>query len=538
MENINEILNSEIVEQLADMIPNFDPEDPSTYNALSRSIPGFNLDRAETYPILESAVFNFNQLKSVVSMAKDMRGHKVNMEDYWIFSAYSSLFTKVTHSRRKMFHEIQKISSFYLVDVIIEQITSDALTPDVITGNILTLYSENTEIDKELKELEERLKIDSLAEIITPDMLLYGDYILSTVIEPGKGIVELLDNVEQDKIVPLNKNLHEVNAYLVENADAKLTVAEPANYVLFSLAGRKQRIDLQVDLKAYTKDQQTVFARLPRYIRIGKSFIYTIIEKLKELELLEKLVPATKLSKLASGNLIGVQVPASTEPEKAFTAARRIEGLINKKIGIDTSTGEMSLSSIIASAGRIKVVPTFSDGKGDLNKLDYKSDEPGDLLNSVTELRNTVFSSAGIPPEIIFGSDGGESKGELLKKYARYLRLLKRVQKSVVNAVKEIAYIHLTNKGVTFEEKDIQIDFLNKLVDIDNIDKLEFMDTTLGFVKTAKEFIDELSESPDYSDNVNKEAFVTFLADQLDTIGLTNIITTDENENEDTEIQG
>jgi hypothetical protein len=204
-------------------------------------------------------------------------------------------------------------------------------------------------------------------------------------------------------------------------------------------------------------------------------------------------------------------------------AAKRMEGLLNKKVGVDTERGQLTLENIMTSAGRLKVIPIFGD-KGELRKFDYKQDEPDELLASVNDIRKVICDSVGIPYELIFVSDT-VSKGELLRRYARYVRKLKSIQFAIADGIRQICYIHLTNKGINFVPDDIKVDFKNKLVEIDNLNKLEFLDTTVGMLKNAKDFIvDLMSEDSPLKGYIRVTVFKDFINEQLSLVGLRGLI--------------
>jgi hypothetical protein len=390
------------------------------------------------------------------------------MKNYQVAAAYSTIYTKVERYRKDIIIEVEKLRDFYLTDVIVNQFADDALSPDVVTNEILTVYSDNESINKELQWLEaEVIDFDDLAIGITPDLISYGEYTLATRIEAGEGLLDLSDTVEQDKVIPLDKN-GDIQGYLVQEK-GKLFVKPPSDFVKFSLSSKKIRIDLYQEF-SHLKDKDEL-KKIPRYIRIGKSLLYPVRAKIKELELLEQLVPATKLSKLSQGTVVGLQVPPAYDIEKAMEAAKRMEGILNKKIGVDAGTGQLTIENIMSSAGRLKVIPTFGD-KGSIQKFDYKQDEPDELLSSVNDIRKVICDSVGIPYELIFVSDT-VSKGEILRRYARYVRKLKNIQRAISEGIRQICYIHLTNKNISFTEDDIKIDFKNKLVEIDNLNKLD-----------------------------------------------------------------
>ena len=442
-----------------------------------------------------------------------------DLGNYQVAAAYSVIYTKVERFRKDVIIEVEKLRDFYLTDVMINQFTDDVLAPDIVSNEILTIYSEEDSINKELEKLQEQIDFDELAISICPDMLLYGEYTLGVKAVQGEGVVDITDTVQQDKVIPLDKN-GQIEGYLVQKS-GKLEVKLPSEFVKFSLSSKKIRVDLFNEFSDL-KDNKA-FKNIPRYIRIGKSLLYPIRSKIKELELLEQLVPATKLSKLASGTVVGVSVPSGYSIDQANEVAKKVEGILNKKIGVDTEKGQITLENIMSSAGRLKVVPIFGD-KGQLQKFDYKQDEPDELLASVEDIRKVICNSIGIPYELIFQNET-VSKGEILRRYARYVRKLKAIQRSIADGLRQIVYIHLSNKGFSYTSNDIKIDFKNKLVEIDNLNKLEFLDTTISMLKNARDFVGELNaEGSPYKQFMDVTVFKDFINEQVALVGLRGLI--------------
>jgi hypothetical protein len=206
-------------------------------------------------------------------------------------------------------------------------------------------------------------------------------------------------------------------------------------------------------------------------------------------------------------------------------AARHVEGVINKKIGLDTSKKEMTVENVMNTAGTIKVVPIFGE-KGNLSAVEHKSEEPEDLLSSIEDIRRAITTSVGIPYEVLFASDD-ESKGNMLRRYARYLRLLKNIQRSITNGIKEIIFIHLANKGIQFKSDSIEVNFRHKLIEIDNLDALEFLDTSIGMISNTKDFIFDLADvdSPLHK-AIKFDEFVKFISEQFRMVGLQGVVDT------------
>jgi len=175
------------------------------------------------------------------------------------------------------------------------------------------------------------------------------------------------------------------------------------------------------------------------------------------------------------------------------------------------------------TAGKIKVVPIFGD-KGTITAVEHTSQEPDDLLSSIEDIRRSITSAVGIPYEVLFAADD-ESKGNMLRRYARYLRLLKNIQRSLANGIIELIMIDLANKGIEFKKSDIEVNFIHKLVEIDNLDSLEYLDTSIGMISSAKDFVFDLGEegSP-MEEIIDYDKFADFLAEQFRLVGLKDVL--------------
>jgi hypothetical protein len=507
--------------------------------------------------------------------------------DHRVTSALSVIYTTVRDHRSELIKAVDDVKSFWLACVIIDQIAEDALSPDVATEEVISVKSKKPEIQKRMDELDERFGFDRLINDIKRDLLSYGEYTLSTKVDgPGgeseeggeeeteegdpstvdtrhkdrmmtdpagnqvgtngkpvkpqaktngkggpKGILEINDDVDQRDVIAITTS-GEITGYLTLEREVgslgrvggikKAAIVPPHRFINFSLNDAKIRVNLREDPILKTIGDTEVRKKIPRFVRIGRSTLYPILSKIKELQLLEALVPATKLQKLASGTIIGMRVSTGYDVKKGFEAAKEAEGLLNKKVGIDTRTNLINVENIMSTVGAIKLVPLFGD-KGELTKFDYKPDEPDDLLQSVEDIRKVILSAVGIPYEVIFGSDNAESKGELLKRYARYLRRLKTVQTAVANGVRQIVEIHLVNTGTEFSPSDdIQIEFKNKLIQVDLLDELEFLDTTVGMLGNVLTFLGIQEEL--MSKVTNKKELLLFLQSKLRVLGMEKVI--------------
>lgn len=432
-----------------------------------------------------------------------IKGAKQLREERELTSALTGVYTRLHSNKAEYKRLFRDLQTYYLVDAILNQLAEDSLTPDITTGEVVTLTSDDERVRLELEDLQSKINLDQLVNDFIMDLLENGDYYLRIQAAEGQGVTAIIDDVDQDNILGLyDKGLP--SKFLIKSTK-QIRLVAPYHYAHFVLGKSKLRIKLS-DFIDGKLEGDTGSYRLPTYVRVGRPVLYGVINKLKELLLLEKLIPAAKINQLSSGNLVSVGLPAHTTPEKAFDVARQVEQVLNQKIGVNKSTSEMTVTDIISTAGRVKVIPSFGD-KGSLGTVDAKNDRTADdLTASVKDLREIICSSVGIPYAILFGGDG--NKSEILRKYARYLRRLKTIQSSISNGLMQIALIHLINKGISATPADVKIEFRNEIVNIDELDKLEYHDAILGMTEKVIELGDNLSKSAIFQGAVNPEELV------------------------------
>lgn len=451
----------------------------------------------------------------------------VNIEDasqnLRLSSYVSAIFTRVHKDRVEYRREFDAVKNFYIIDTILCNMSEDALTPDISTGDILSVHSKDTRIQNELASFQKKFNLDNIINDITYDLLGYGEYSLRLDIKEGEGIVEIIDDIDQNTILAFYKEGFPFR-YLRRLND-KLILSSPHKYANFILSARKIRIEALSELGVYGAKLSSIppeIEALPKFVRVGRPLLYGTLSKIKELMLLEQLVPAIKLAQLTNGSIVSIEVPPTTSPKDAFDIARKYEQLFNKKLGVDKTTSGIGVSDILAVAGRVKVIPTFGN-KGQAQTVDVGVDaNTSDIQNSITDSREVICTSAGIPSELLFG---GASRSEMLKKYARYLRKIKAIQQAIAKGVLQICLSHLNNlKGMpTVAPSDIEISFKNETVNIDELEKLEYYDATLSMIKNTVDFVQSVDQGETTAGAIDSEDFKKWINAKLEFIKFSNL---------------
>jgi hypothetical protein len=484
----------------------------ATFDRLKRLLSGGTSGKiSESMPLIESLGNSLSEGMKSVDFKKYGNDPKLN-------SILQTLFTNVGKTRKEFLEQIKTVENFYLVETIINSIIDEAITPDISSGDIFNIRSENQKINDILEEFQVNFDLDSIVQDFLPEMLLrYGEYYLRPVVEKGKGIVEIFDDVDPNEMISLYKSGFPYQFLRITSPEtdtegrSRMYVTPPYHYAHFILNGRKLRT--KVDAR-FVRDLPENIKSIPNHVRIGRPLLYGVISKIRELEVLEKLVPGTRLASITNGSIVGVEVPPATDPKSAFDIAKRYEELFNLKTAINAETGDMSAADILNVAGRIKVIPTFG-GKGNINPVDSgATNSVVDLQQSVVDTREVICSSIGFPSGLIYN---GMSRGEMLKQNARYLKKIKSIQDSIIKGITQLCLIHITNLDETIEvsHQDIIVEFNNESVNLDELEKLEYLDARISFIKSTIDFIGQL-EALGMSDIVDRAVLRDWLSDKIE----------------------
>ena len=487
--------------------------------------------------VMESLVQNMNQAEVPAAGT------------FYAQTAFTAIYAKVSGQIKNLYNDLDTIKNFYITRVILDQVVDDTLSPTVGSDEVFKYSHKNPAVQKRLDHLVEKLALNKLVQNIAHDLCFYGNYPLSTRLDYPKtvdakksisgkeyvaqptGLKELKDNLEFGSLIRIDLGANDYAYLHQEEETGILKYHDRSDFVMFSLGGAriKARTDLWAPTLRHITDPkvQEYLDKIPKYVRIGKPYFYQMTDKLRELELLEKLVPAVKINKLTQGNLMSVRLPETYDLQTGTIVANKLEQLINRKVSVDPVTGQITVEAILQSAGRTRVVPQFGE-KGTIDKFDTKADAVDDIQGQATELKNSILDSMGIPSELVYKSES-TNKNDIIKRYSKYLRKLKQLQKALADGLKQIAYIDLQAAGlVNVRYDEIEVNFINALIEIDHLDKLEFTASTVNTLKDVVDFfVNNLGgEGSPFKPMINLNKVAEWLDTQLKSVGLSDVINT------------
>jgi len=422
----------------------------------------------------------------------------------------ASVVSKALRTKKEMVREVDQYKGTYMYNAVVDLLVEDSLAPASEGGNIVTLTSDNSKIRRALDELQERVDLDRLVDHVIEDLLGYGEYTLRVVMDE-KGVKEVVDDVEQDRVVAVYSGWRPL-FFLIHGGGTMVRTqyrrVPPTEFLHFCLGRRRLRILVEGQ-------------NVREYVRVGRSVFHGVLDILRHLSIMSALVPAQFLQRLTKGSIIGLTVPESMSATEALDACRRYEQLLNRTLRVDQLSGTLSVSDVLSAAGRFKVVPVYGGERGSLQKMDPRFEEQVDI-NVVEDMRKSLCATLGIPYSFIFGSEGGSPKGELLKSFSRYVRKLYGIRMAVRQALIQLALRHLERLGYMASPQQVQVRFESSLIQVEELDKIEFLDTMMN---TLGNIVNQLTTVADsVGGTLDGDVLVKFLDSYFRLVGLKGVV--------------
>ena len=442
------------------------------------------------------------------------------------YNLANQLVAKWTHAvttRREYLLIARQIHRYYIVKALLDTIVMDVLNPDE-NGDIVKLVASegNKELQAELDDLADNIDFNVLLEQITREFIALGEYSIRLECELDRGLVRYFDDVEPLNMLAFYEAGVPVNFMVFRDRDFQILPAH--SYAHFILGDNKMRVRVSDQLEeefginlADVKIPKEVLEKLPDYVRIGEPMFLGLITKLRELQILESLVPSSKLNQLTQSQLVSLNVPPTMPPDKVKEALEDYEEMLNVPSGLDFSKGEVSLAEILTATGKMKLVPNYSDGKGSLSQLNIRDVHAiDDILNATKDIRAIIMTSIGFPPSLLFGNaDNGGDKVNELRMFGRYARKLSNIQKAIRAGVRQIVMAHLINKGVDVRKKDFDVIFIQPLPDTSSLEMLELDDAKNEILDRTLDFSAKMIENPVIKARINPDGVADWVEGQF-----------------------
>lgn len=256
-------------------------------------------------------------------------------------------------------------------------------------------------------------------------------------------------------------------------------------------------------------------------IKSGKSILEDAYPATRTLDLLEDSLVTNRLSKSAIIRLLQIEIGDMPSPE-GESVLRRVKNLIEQKVAMNTTNGQMRSYNSPGPVENIIYVPTRG-GKGSVTADTIGGDVDVKSIVDIDYFQNLKLAALKIPKQYLnFDSAEGFSNGTSLTKVSsRYAHTIMRIQTAYIRGITNLLNIFAMDKGLDYvnkfkvrmvspstvedSERDEQLnDRINQTRDI--LDLTDIAEVTQGtknkvLVKLLKDFVNV----PDVADLVSKD---------------------------------
>lgn len=336
------------------------------------------------------------------------------------------------------------------------------------------------EFTNDLKEMIDRLDIKNFLKQIIEKFLVEGNMYNYIDHKEGLGVQNVFDSLEHTNMLGIYQN-QKPEFFLNRSRDKEIRLINPTNVWHICLNGKR------INLESASKNQVHHF--VPEYILLGNSLFLPAINRLKELQLLERVSLAEQIKQLIAPNIISVGVPANQSPAEVVDLLKQLEAYFfegNTSLNIDMNN--LGTKDIVSLLSRNKMIPNYLDGKNSLQNVNDTFRKETNADEKIDKLKSAIAASLGFPPDIVVDPVSGGEKGEMIKRFARYSRVLNIVQQAIKDALSQLSVIHLNSKhGIFVNKNNINV----RLKSIVNPDILDNMEYTVAGVQ----IVDELTRA-------------------------------------------
>ena len=247
---------------------------------------------------------------------------------------------------------------------------------------------------------------------------------------------------------------------------------------------------IQEEVKIFRDDAslQANSGALTYKVRRGQSVFSDIYKIWRILQLLQNSVILSRLTKSAITRLINVEVGDMPKPD-VQKVLHRIKSLMEQKTSLNegTSTGEYTNPGAIEN---LVYVPTHG-GQGAITSTEIGGEfDPGELTD-LDYFRDMMYGALGIPKQYLGISGEGtfDSGKSLALQSAKYAKMVKRIQKTMIEAITDAINLMLLQKNKSYINK-FEIKMLPPATSEEQ-DRRENLSTQIGLVRDV---MDQLTD--------------------------------------------
>lgn len=406
-------------------------------------------------------------IKRTVKNYKEDQGKNGTLSAYELFrknhsSVYSSAMSAYgTYDRLARYSDFSEMDYTPEINSALDIYAEEVASPGV-DGQILSIYSENKDVERLLNELFfDTLNVNFNLTAWVRNLCKYGDFCLFNDVHPGHGVLNVIP-------IPVNELERE------ENYDPKDPMAVRYRWVT---QGNTALENWQV----------THFRLLGNdaFLPYGSSVLEGARRVWRQMVLAEDAMLVYRVVRSPDRRVFYIDV-GNVPPEEVPMYMEQAQASLKKSQVVDKTTGRVDMRYNPMSVDEDYFIPVRGGESG--TKIDTLSGGTNAAaIEDVQYIQKKLFAALKIPKAYLGYDESIGSKATLSQEDIRFSRTIARIQRTVIAELNKLAIIHLYSNG--FDGDDL-LDFTLQLPNPSTIaqqQKLELYGTRFDIVSKAPE---------------------------------------------------
>lgn len=338
--------------------------------------------------------------------------------------------------------------------------SEESVSPDE-KGNVLHIYSENTQIQRLLNELFfDTLNVNFNMTSWVRNMCKYGDFFLFNDVSPEHGVINVfpiaVNEIEREEGFDKNDPLAVRYRWVTQGNQ----VLQNWQVSHFRLLGNDA------------------------FLPYGTSVLEAARRIWRQMILVEDAMLVYRIVRAPDRRVFYVDV-GNVPPEEIPNYMEQAQATLKKNQVIDRSTGRVDLRYNPMSVDEDYFIPVRGAQQG--TKIEpLAGGQNAAAIEDVQYIQKKLFAALKIPKAYLGYDEGLGAKATLSQEDIRFSRSINRIQRTLVSELNKLAIVHLYCNG--FDGHDL-LDFELKLTNPSTIaqqQKLELYNTKFTIAQAAK----------------------------------------------------
>ena len=362
--------------------------------------------------------------------------------------------------RNILFNRIDAIADHHIAKKIRDVIISDGFNEVNNSNEFFVKYTDNENPEKAemfTEDIRQMIRRTGFLEILRDNIFSegfkYGELFLSKKGENGRGIIEVVDDIELRDHIAIYSKANFLGAVRLEQGRRSVSVLDgdfiPASQIAhFMLNYERKNLHITVGGKNYEKMQQIIKEK----IRCASPILEPVIDLIKQYNQLEVISGAIELARAIQPILLGVGVSPEQDLGKITKQLQDWSNALNKNKNSVLNSIQSDLinqETLLKNMNTIELVPYDVENNANAMRQIMLNYGETNLIEKINDIRKTIAMAVGIPEQYISTTTYNgqkDTKEDTIQTNPCYSMMLSRIQILIAKGIKDFAYDHLRVK--------------------------------------------------------------------------------------------